>query len=38
MDEFEELRKIESKANLAFISTGLILVAILAIFAYMVLK
>lgn len=38
MEEFEELKKIEAKANLAFISTGLILVAILAIFVYVLLK
>lgn len=38
MDEFEKLRRIEAKANLAFISTALILVALLAIFVYVVLK
>lgn len=38
MDEFEELRRIETKTNLAFISTALILVALLAIFVYVILK
>lgn len=38
MDEFKKLKKIEDKANLAFISTGLILVALLAIFVYVLLK
>lgn len=38
MDEFEELKKIEAKITLAFISTGLMLIALLAIFVYVLLK
>ena len=38
MNEFDKLKKIEAKANLAFISTGLMLIALLAIFVYVILK